>query len=364
VQGNTVVKPLVGPAGRGPSDAAVIEPIPGSRRGIALASGLATPLGDASLGGDPYQMALAGIDECVRNLVCAGADPGRIAILDNFCWPSCDLPHNMGALARACAGCYDGAMAYRTPFVSGKDSLNNQLRYEDPATGERKVIEIPFTLLITGLGLVRSIDRCVTMDAKTPGNLLVLVGRTTGDMGGSHYQRLFPGSPLLADAAAIPRVDLSVGPRTARAVAEAIAQGLVASAHDCSEGGVLTAVAEMLIATTGPGAGEGPSGGTSALADLLTRSPGSITPLGADLTLDDDLLDPAQAAFAQTHSRYVLEVAPANLAKLRTILTDAGGVFAQPIGTITSSGRLVWPQGDLDARVDDLAAAWRAPLDW
>jgi hypothetical protein len=95
-------------------------------------------------------MALAAIDECVRNLVCVGADPSRIAILDNFCWPSCDKPQNMAALVRACEGCYDGAKAYRTPFVSGKDSLNNQLRYTDPTTGEKKVIEIPYTLLITG----------------------------------------------------------------------------------------------------------------------------------------------------------------------------------------------------------------------
>ncbi len=143
MQGNTVVKPLVGPGGHGPGDASVLEPVSGTGRGFAVACGLATGIGDPALGGDPYQMALAAIDECVRNLVCVGADPARIAILDNFCWPSCDNPRNMAALVRACEGCYDGAKAYRTPFVSGKDSLSNQLRYIDPKTGEQKLIEVP-----------------------------------------------------------------------------------------------------------------------------------------------------------------------------------------------------------------------------
>ncbi len=104
VQGQSVLKPLVGPGGRGPGDASVIEPRPGSGRGIALACGLQTGLGDATLAGeyaDPYQAALGAIDECVRNLVCVGADHRRIAILDNFCWPSCEKPENLGALVRA-----------------------------------------------------------------------------------------------------------------------------------------------------------------------------------------------------------------------------------------------------------------------
>ena len=104
----------------------MIEPVPGTGRGLAIACGLRTSIGDPRQGGDPYEMALAGIDECVRNLVCVGADPSRIAILDNFCWPGCHDERSMGALVRACEGCYDGAMAYGTPFVSGKDSLNNE----------------------------------------------------------------------------------------------------------------------------------------------------------------------------------------------------------------------------------------------
>ena len=91
VQGGTIIKPLVGPRGIGPSDAAVVTPVDGSTRGLAIANGIANGLAD-----DPYVMTLAAIDECVRNLVCVGTDPEHIAILDNFCWPSCDDPHVMG----------------------------------------------------------------------------------------------------------------------------------------------------------------------------------------------------------------------------------------------------------------------------
>ena len=365
VQGNVVTKPLVGVAGQGPGDATVLEPIAGSGKGIALASGLQTPFGDTAHGGDPYHMALAAIDECMRNLVCVGANPNRTAILDNFCWPSCNEPHNMAALVRACEGCYDGAKAYRTPFVSGKDSLNNQLRFDDPETGERRVIEIPHTLLITGLAQVPSINRCVTMDAKTPGNLLVLVGATTSNMGASYYSQLFPGTPATREEfATMPTVDLKLGPQAARGVAQMITDGLVRSAHDCSEGGLLVAIAEMLIATAGaePRASTASAGGL--LADLLTRTPTKVKALGADLSLASDLMELEHLAFAEDPSRYVLEVRAEDLNAIRTIARDYGGLTVTPIGKLNESGKLTWSAGEVDLSVDELLRVWRAPLDW
>ena len=361
VQGNTVIKPLCGIGGRGPSDSAVIQPVPASVRGIALASGLQTGLGDSASGGDPYHMALAAIDECVRNLVCSGADPSRIAILDNFCWPSCEKPANLASLVRACEGCYDGALAYRTPFVSGKDSLNNQLRYTDPETGLATVIEIPATLLISGLGLVRNVNRCITMDAKSAGNTLLLVGTTQGALGGSHYAR----TTGLAgdDNAAIPTVDLTAGPATARAVAQLIADGLVQSAHDVSDGGWLTAVAEMLIATTGAKSGGTGTASDSPLDQLLAGG-STVRPLGAVLTVDPGVLEAHQHAFCESPSRYVLEVRAADLPKIKTVLRDFGALFTTSLGTLDHSGTLSWPRADLTAEVAVLADRWLAPLDW
>ncbi len=356
VQGNTLLKPLVGPAGRGPGDAAVIEPVPGTCRGLAIACGMQTAVGDPALGGggDPYQMALAAIDECVRNLVCVGADPRRIAILDNFCWPSCTKPENLGSLVRAAEGCYDGAKAYRTPFVSGKDSLNNQLKYTDPATGRERVIEIPPTLLITGMGIVTNVSRCVSMDAKRAGSILVLVGETTDELGASLYGQHTAHSTQHTVSAGnvIPRVDLARGPRTAQAIAEIIRQGHAASAHDCSEGGLLVAVAEMLIATTKP---------TDAGALMQSRPE---PPLGLEVSLDPSTLAIEELAFAENPSRYVLEIKREDLAKVRQILTDYGGPQCQTIGTLTERGRLVWSRADLDVGVNELADAWLRPLDW
>lgn len=347
VQGNTVVKPLAGPREVGPSDASVLAPVHGSRRGVALACGLAPGIGDVSLGGDPYQMALAGIDEAVRNLVCVGVDPSRIAILDNFCWPSCDKPENMGTLVRACAGCYDGAKAYRTPFVSGKDSLNNQLRYTDPATGEKKVIEIPCTLLITGLGTVADVTRCVTMDAKTPGNFLVLVGETQGTLGGSIAQRLGVGS-----STNVPTVQLAKGPATAQAVASLIQQGLVRSAHDVSDGGVLVSIAEMLIAT-------------AARPNDTARG---IKPLGAKVLAQPrdgamNSLDPLAWAFCESPTRYVLEVRERDLTRLQSSLQSAGVAHAT-IARLDDSAELAWPAGGVNASVESLRDAWMKTLDW
>lgn len=344
VRGATVLKPLVGRLGRGPGNASVIEPVPGSGRGVAISQGLQTGVGDPAVGGDPYLMALAAVDECVRNLVCCGADPARIAILDNFSWPSCAKPANLGALVRAAEGCYDAAKAYRTPFVSGKDSLNNQLKYTDPATGQARVIEIPFTLLITGLGIVHDIATCVTSDAKSPGNALVMIGRTDVGVGGSHIQHVVGAGELAAAlppaAARVPVTDLRLGPASAGLVARLIARGLAQSAHDVSDGGMLVALAEMLIGGQAPG-----------------------RPVGAELTLGDDYADPLIAFFGESPSRYLIEARPQDVGQIKAEAA-AAGVAATVVGWFNDSGLLTAPAEGLSVLVADAASVWLRPLDW
>jgi phosphoribosylformylglycinamidine synthase len=281
VQGMSVVKPLVGPHA-GPGDAAVLQPVETSRRGLAIGNGLAT-----GLAADPYLMVLAAVDECVRNLVSVGADPSRIAILDNFCWPSCKDPRNLGSLVRAAEACYDAAKAFRTPFISGKDSLNNQFTTEGGRT-----IQIPPTLLVSGFGIVPDVDRAVTMDAKAVGNLLVLVGETHGRLGGSHVV-LITGMTLSAGTMSeLPRTDLELAPKAAKAVHAAIEKGLVRSAHDLSEGGLLVAAAEMAFA-----------GGIGCELDP-TSAPGS--PRAPDASV-------FARSFSEEPTRWLLEVAPSDL---------------------------------------------------
>src|SRR6202011_4756726 len=115
------------------------------------------------------------------NVVAVGADPSRIALLDNFCWGDTDRPEVLGSLVRAAEACRDAAVAYNLPFISGKDSLKNEYH----AGGLHLVI--PPTLLISALGRVADVRRCVTMDLKEPGNVLYLIGTTRDEMGGSHF---------------------------------------------------------------------------------------------------------------------------------------------------------------------------------
>ena len=301
VQGASVVKPLVGVGTGGPSDAAVVHPVAGSRRALAIGNGLAT-----GWSADAYAMTLAAIDECVRNLVCVGADPARIAILDNFCWPSCDDPRNMGSLVRAAEACYDGALAYRAPFISGKDSLKNQFRTQDGRT-----IMIPPTLLVSGFGIVEDAERACTMDLKSAGNVLVLVGTTGARMGGSHRAML--GACGHPDTR-LPDVDPARGARTAHAVAACIAHGAVRSAHDPSEGGLLPALAEMCFA-----------GGLGARIDL------SHVPVAGS-----DVPDECRA-FAEDPHRYLLEIEPS---KLGTVQAHLDGIPHAVIGTVTDEPTL------------------------
>ncbi|HMN97709.1 MAG TPA: AIR synthase-related protein [Phycisphaerales bacterium] len=342
VQGGSVVKPFVGERQEGPADGAVLLPVRGSLRGLAVGCGLATGLRD-----DPRAMALAAIDECVRNLVCLGADPARCAILDNFSWPSCRDAANLGALVRAAEGCYDGAKAYRTPFISGKDSLNNQFVAEG---GE--VIQIPPTLLISGMAIVEDVRRCVTSDLKAPGNLLVLVGPRSRSLRGSHAGRLTE-----RDCGDLPLVDLALGPAVARAVSAAIAAGTIRSAHDCADGGLAVAVAEMAI-----------GGGFGAVIDAraldgapapAARSSGA-PPKGS--VIDEALL---AELFGEWPSRYLLEVPEEALGRFRAALAGSAPAAAIPhavIGRVVADRRLIL--GEVSWTLDELRAAWRGTLDW
>jgi len=315
VQGRSVIRPVVGPEGNGPSDAAVITPVRGSSRGLAIANGLATALED-----DPYTLATSGIDECVRNLVCVGGDPSRIAILDNFCWPGAKDEESLGRLVRCSHGCYDAAIAYRTPFISGKDSLNNQFTTENGET-----ICIPPTLLISGFGIVHDIHSCTTMDAKTSGNTLLLVGETKTAMGGSFALQL---EPSMDCDCTLPTVDLLQGPKNAEAVHNAITRGLVRSAHDCSEGGLLLAAAEMAFSGN----------------------------LGLELSLPTDLAFETMC-FAESPSRYLLEVEPKNLVALELTLQN---VPTATVGIFTNNETV--KVGDCSWNIDELRNAWLGGL--
>ncbi len=323
VQGGSVIKPLVGVKNDGPSDAAVIMPVPGSWTGAAVGCGVNPLYGDI----DPYWMAAAVIDEAMRNVVAVGADPAHTAILDNFCWGNVNDPAVLGALVRTAEACRDVAVAFGTPFVSGKDSLNNTYAGKH---GER--INIPHTLLISALGRVPDVRKCVTMDLKSAGNLLYLVGDTKNELGGSHLHVLTGQT-----GGSVPRVDLKQAPKVFAAVHSAIMAGLVRSCHDLSEGGLAVAAAEMAFA-----------GG-----------------IGADITgVPGDLPDMVKF-FSESNTRFLLEVKPEHSAALESAFTGlplakVGVTLSEPRLRIAgASGEwLIW------VKLAELKEAWQKPLRW
>lgn len=299
VQGRSVLKPLVGP-GFGPSDAAVLRPLYTSYQGIAIGCGLCPEWTDV----DPYWMAVFAIDEAFRNVICVGGDPDHTSILDNFCWPKCDTEESLGALVRACRGAGDAAIAFGLPFISGKDSLNNEFTMsadEARRTGLPQRLAIPGTLLISALAQIEDVRHCVSMDLKKPDNCLVLASAPVDRQGMEKARSIH---------------DL---------VAHCIRNGKVRSAHDVSDGGLATALSEMCIAS-----------GLGAAIDLPQE-------------YDRDSM------FTSVATTYVLEMKQ----------VDADALGFPIVGQVTKQPRLSITQGPssrIDLGVDELARAWRSPL--
>ncbi|MDB5345477.1 MAG: phosphoribosylformylglycinamidine synthase [Schlesneria sp.] len=331
VQSGSVIKPLVGVACDGPSDAAVVRPNLKSQRGVVVSNGMNPHYGDF----DPYWMAAAAIDEAVRNCVAVGADPSRIAILDNFCWGNTERPETLGSLVRAALGCKDTAIAFGTPFISGKDSLNNEFSYVD-ASGQKQTVAIPSSLLISALGQVEDVRKCVTMDLKAVGNVLYQIGITKNELGGSHFA-LVNG----LKGGTVPHVNLQQAPKIFVAVHKAIENGLLKSCHDLSEGGLAVAAAEMAFA-----------GGFGVELDLSALASSST------------ITDPAVLLYSESTTRFLVEVTPESAAKLEALFQ---GLPITKIGKTTSAKRVqagVDGKQVLDADCAELKAAWLKPLAW
>jgi phosphoribosylformylglycinamidine synthase len=331
VQGGSVIKPLVGPQCDGPGDAAVVRPRMNSRRGLVFSCGMNPRFGDF----DTYHMACSAIDEALRNAVSVGADPSRIAILDNFCWGYTDRPQTLGSLVRAAIACHDMAVALGTPFISGKDSLNNEFSFEDQQ-GRRQTISIPPSLLISAMGQIDDIGTAVTMDAKQAGNAVFLIGRTEDELGGSHL-----ALHLGLTGGIVPKVDPALAKRTFQKLHEAIKSGLVRACHDLSEGGLAVAATEMAFA-----------GGLGMSLDL------------AKLGRED--LNHAQLLFSESNTRFLVETNPQSANSFQRLLEKAGVPVAR-LGTIESSPVLAIRRGPalvLDVDLDEAKATWQKPLHW
>jgi phosphoribosylformylglycinamidine synthase len=333
VQGGSVIKPLTGAQNDGPSDAAVIRPLLDSMEGVVVAHGICPRYSDI----DTYHMTACAIDEAIRNAVAVGADIGNLAGLDNFCWcdpvqseKTPDGEYKLAQLVRANMAIYDYTTAFGVPCISGKDSMKN-----DYQIGRTK-ISIPPTILYSVIGGIKDVRKAVTMDAKNPGDIVYIIGGTKDELGGSEW---FASKNLIGNS--VPRVDAAKALKIYRAVHQAMQKGLIASCHDCSDGGLAVALAETASA-----------GGLGMNIDLR------LVPYRG-VKRDDYLL------FSETASRFVATVRPENKKRFEKIM--AGNIISE-IGVVTDDGLLqaTGLEGKIILRekLGALKQAWQKPLDF
>jgi phosphoribosylformylglycinamidine synthase len=335
VQGTSVVKPLVGVGRDVPSDAAVLRPVLDGRRGLAFAQALLP----AYAAIDAHAMAAGAIDEAVRRLLAVGGDLEHIGGVDNFCWPNIqfhpeknpDGKFKAAQLVRACRALKELCLAYGIPLLSGKDSMYVDGHLPGRYGETHKVSALP-TMQFSAVSVIPDIGRCVTMDFKAAGDLVYVFGTTRDELGGSEYYAHFGATGLN-----VPRVRPEAFIPAYRALAQAIAAGLVASAHGVYRGGLGV---HFALAAMG--------GGCGARLDL-----GRLPAEG--VARDDTLL------FSESAGRLIVTIAPRHRAAFEA-LTD--GLPCRCIGEVTAEAvlRVTGLAGEavLAAETAALKAAWQS----
>lgn len=331
VQGGSVVKPLVGAMNDGPGDAAVLRPLLDSMEGVIVSNGICPRYSDI----DTYHMMTAAIDEALRNLICVGGDLNVAAGLDNFCWPdpiesekNPDGRYKLAQLVRANMALYDYTTFMGIPCISGKDSMKNDFRIKGVK------ISIHPTVLFSLMGKIEDIRLAVTMDAKQPGDLVYVAGETRDEMGGSEYFAMhgFTGNN-------VPKVDVGKAKERYQAISRATKEGLIASCHDCSEGGLGVALAETAFA-----------GGYGMEVDLR-KVP------AAGVRRNDVLL------FSESQSRFVLTVRQDNKERFEELMKKTAFAEAGMI-IVSNKFKIIGLKGTviIETDGDTLKNVWQQPL--
>ena len=333
VQGGSVIKPMVGMQNDGPSDAGVVRPLLESMEGVVVAHGICPRYSDI----DAYHMTACAIDEAIRNAVAVGADLDHLAGLDNFCWcdpvkshKTPDGEYKLAQLVRSNMAIYDYTTAFGVPCISGKDSMKN-----DYSIGKTK-ISVPPTLLYSVIGKIKDVRKAVTMDAKRPQDLVYIIGETQDELGGSEW---FAEHKAIGNK--VPQVDVKKAIKKYRALHKAIQSGLIASCHDCSDGGLGIALAETAFA--------GGLGMNIDLKDVPYRGK----------KRNDYIL------FSETASRFVVTIHPKDQGRFEkimngSVLNEIGFVAGDGLFQITGlNGKLIMKE-----KISNLKEAWQKPLNF
>ncbi len=323
VQGGSTIKPMIGPHGFGHQDAIVVRPLLDHEQGIVVGCGINPSYGRLDAG----RMAWSAIDEALRNVVAVGGDLGKTAMLDNFCFASPEREEVLGDIVLSARACYEASKAFGVPFISGKDSL-----YNEWSDSEGNVRAIPPTLLISAIGIIHDVNKCITMDLKNKDSSLYLIGITDEEMGGSEYFRL-----LGINGGVVPGVDAGAAPEIMRQVREAIGAGLIKSCHDLAEGGLGLSICEMSIASS----------------------------IGVEIDLEKVIYRPIKRRFdyllfAESNTRFIVEVLKQDQTRFEEFFP---GPWLSRIGRTNDRDKIVIKNNDrviVELPIDVVRERWRA----
>ncbi|MEN6615659.1 MAG: AIR synthase-related protein, partial [Syntrophorhabdus sp.] len=331
VQGSSVVKPLTGKLNDGPSDAGVVAPDLTSNSGVVISHGICPKYSFF----DTYNMVACAIDEAIRNNIASGGSLKKMALLDNFCWSdpvesekNPEGPYKLAQLVRANRALYDYTTLFGTPCISGKDSMKNDYMHNEIK------ISVPQTLLVSCISVIDDTEQIATMDMKDEGDLIIVIGKTYAELGGSEYFSQFDRKGNIA-----PLVRGNQAKKTFQAVEKAIRAGIIKSCHDISDGGLACCLAESAFA-----------GDTGIEVDLKNVPTSGI--------YRDDML-----LFSESASRFVATIHEKDLETFKKIFK------ASPYGIIgkVKPGKNFRIKGQsgttiIDTTIDHLKAAWQKPF--
>ena len=311
VRAGTAIHPMVGEMNAaGPGDASVLIPVPGRMKALAAAIGCNPWFTEA----DPYKGGMSCIDETCRNLVAVGARPHAFTDCLNFGNP--ETPERLGEFREAVRGIGEIARALNIPIPSGNVSLYNE------APGGNHILPTP---MILGCGLMDDVRKAVTADFKKTGSCIFVVGKTKDEMGASLLFRKFGG-----EQGAVPDVDIDALKRYMDKLLSAMDEGIVLSCHDCSDGGIAVAVAEMCI-----------SGQCGAEIDLSAMMGSSVQ----------------RKLYSESNSRWIVEVDGMDVTRFTEIMGDD----AELIG-ITKGNALKIKDNGTVVPLEDMIKAWNEPI--
>ncbi|MFD0619650.1 phosphoribosylformylglycinamidine synthase subunit PurL [Paenibacillus sp. GCM10027629] len=292
------------------SDAAVVL-VDGTRKGLAMT----TDCNGRYVYLDPEVGGRIAVSEAARNIVCSGAEP--LAITDNLNFGSPEKPDIFWQMERSVDGMAEACRELNTPVIGGNVSLYN----------ENKSGAIYPTPVVGMVGLVHDTDHITTQAFKNEGDVIFLLGDTQAELGGSEFQYVVHG----VTEGRPPQLNLATERTLLHTVLGAIQQGLVASAHDLSEGGIAAAVTESCI-----------SGNIGASVNFATE------------------LRPDFALFSESQSRILLTASSSHAEALATYVREQG-VPVQQIGTVQGSDLTITVNGKpaIAAPVSQFAKVWK-----